>query len=188
MDIKKILKNKKLLISLVVVILIIIFIIFAFNNRNDGMENINDVGVYYKVYTSDGWSKWSKNGLTSGSESGKTIKNIKIKIKTRQKFDYSYSLYNPQKNWLDDVKMKNMDINAIRMELFGSSSKKYDICYRVYNKKDKWLNWSCNYVINGNANENITAIQIKIVPRHAIKDEYLKDYIDEDIKRNFNFE
>lgn len=188
MDIKKILKNKKVLISLVVIILIIVFIIFIFNNKNDGMENINDISIYYKVYTSDGWSRWSKNGLTSGSENGKTIKNIKVKIKKNKEYDYSYSLYNPEKKWINKDKMKNMDITAMRMELFGNFSKKYDICYRVYNKKDKWLNWSCNYVVNGNANENITAIQIKIVPRNAIKDEYLKDYIDDDTRRNFNFE
>ena len=188
MDIKKILKNKKVLISLAVTVLIIIFVIFIINNKNDGMENINDASIYYRTFTSkNGWSKWSKNGITSGNIDADYIENIEIKIKTKQKNDYSYSIYTKEKGWIEDNTGK-YGINALKLDLYGTFSNKYDVCYRTYNKKDKWLDWSCNYTINGNALEHITALEVKIIPKHVIKKEYLKDFSDSGTNNNLNFD
>lgn len=187
MDIKSFFRSKKILLIIIFVIFVLGIIAFA-NSKNDGMKNINDVSIYYRTFTlKNGWSKWSKNGIISGSTDGNPIKNIEIKIKTNQKTDYSYSIYTKEKGWIDD-NLGRYNVNAIRLNLYGIFSKKYDICYRTYNKKNKWLDWSCNYDINGNALENITALELKVIPRHAIKKEYLKDFSNSDINSNLNFD
>ena len=139
MDIKKILKNKKLLISLGVVILIIIFIIFAFNNRNDDMENAGISKVKYRTYTkTSNWTKWQKNGLTSGD-----LKNSITNVEISSKKDIYNVQYYFDNNW-SDSNDNNKEIKGIRILNASSFLKNYDVCYRTYNKKDKWLNWTCN--------------------------------------------
>ena len=88
----------------------------------------------------------------------------------------------------DGNNLKNQDINAIKVSLFGSMRKKYSVCYRVYNDKNKWLNWSCDNEINGNMEVNIKSIQMKLIPKNAVKNEYLKDYVDNNDRKNYNFE
>ena len=76
---------------------------------------------------------------------------------------------------------------GIRILNAASFLKNYDVCYRTYNKKDKWLNWTCNGSITGNINENITAIEIKTIPKKIIKSDYLKDYIENNNESNMGF-
>lgn len=182
MDIKKILKNKKVLISLVVVILIIIFIIFAFNNRNDDMENAGISKVKYRTYTkTSNWTKWQKNGLASGD-----LKNSITNVEISSKKDIYNVQYYFDNNW-SDSNDNNKEIKGIRILNAASFLKNYDVCYRTYNKKDKWLNWTCNGSISGNINENITAIEIKTIPKKIIKSDYLKDYIENNNESNMGF-
>lgn len=184
LKVKKILKkyNKKsyILFAVIALALIILFKVFFF--KTDGMENAGILKVYYKTYTEEsGWSKWSKNGITSGNMKD----NIKaLKIKLGKDDAVIYSTYSEEKKWSDDyvsdeddnVNTKN-SINAIQMSLFYGTNVSYDLCYRTYNKKNKWLEWTCNNdEINGNIKENITAIQIKVIPKNIVKSEYLKDY------------
>lgn len=187
MNMKELFKNKKIvLIILVFVILIVGSAIILVNNKNDGMENVKGLNIYYKVYTEEkGLNKWYKNGL-SNSNKNYNIKNIKIKLKDTD--EYSFYIYNKDNGWVDGNNLKNQDINAIKVSLFGSMRKKYSVCYRVYNNKNKWLNWSCDNEINGNKEVNIKSIQIKLIPKNAVKNEYLKDYADNNDRKNYNFE
>lgn len=188
MNMKEFFKDKKVIIPIVFFIVLIVGTIVFVNSKNDGMKNIGDISIYYRTFTSkNGWSKWSKNGIISGNIDGSPIKNIEIKIKSKHESDYSYSVYTKEKGWIEDNTGK-YDINAFRLDLYGVSSKKYDVCYRTYNKKDKWLDWSCNYTINGNALEHITALEVKIIPKHVIKKEYLKDFSDSGTNNNLNFD
>lgn len=180
--IKEKLENKKLLFLLsivVIAIIIIIGIIFVTNSKNDGMENTKQISIYYKTYTDeDGWSKWSKNGLTSGNKKY-AIKNIKIKVRTKDNGFVSYGVYS-NKKWKDDLEedssLKNNYIRGLYFYNVNTLSSKYNICYRTYNKKDKWFAWACDEEISGNINENITAVEIKIIPKNVIMYEWLKDY------------
>ena len=178
MDIKKILKNKKVLISLVVVILIIIFIIFVINTKNDGMSNTNKVSIYYNTYSNGKWSHWSKDGLTSGNYNN-SIENIKIKVKTKLNGYVFYNVYSNGK-WSEDLesdsKIKNEKIQGLSFENMDTLYNGYNICYRTYNKKDKWLAWACNGDPTGNIKKNITALEIKIIPKNVSKYEWLRDY------------
>lgn len=176
MNIKKILKNKKIIISVLAVILIVALIL-VFNNKNDGMLNTRKVSIYYKTYTDKGWSKWSKNGITSGNKED-SIKNIKIKVKTKVNGYVIYSVYNNKwkDNLEEDKKIKNNEIYGFKFSNINTLNKEFDICYRTYNKKDKWLNWACNGDISGNIKENITALEIKIIPKNVVKYDWLKDY------------
>lgn len=179
---RELIKNKKnvVVVSVVSIVVILLFVIFnVINNKNDGMENTKQVSIYYKTYTKNNkWSKFSKNALTSGDFKN-PIQNISIKTKSRTKGYVMYSVYSNGK-WIKDLdsesKIKNANISAVRFFNIDELNKKYDICYRTYNKKDKWLNWSCEGDINGNKNENITAIEIKIIPRNVTKYEWLKDF------------
>ena len=188
MNMKEFFKSKKVIIPIIFFIVLIVSTIVFVNNKNDGMKNIGDVSIYYRTFTSkNGWSKWSRNGITSCNIDADSIKNIEIKIKTKQKNDFSYSIYTKEKGWTEDNTGK-YGINALKLDLYGTFSNKYDVCYRTYNKKDKWLDWSCNYTINGNALEHITALEVKIIPKRVIKKEYLKDFSDSGIKNNLNFD
>lgn len=170
MDIKGISKNKKVLIPLIITVLIIVFIIFIYNNRNDGMAQQGIVKTYYKVFTKENkWSKWSKNGMTSGNDY--SIRNIKIKCKK----DSFSIMYYTDGDW--SLKSNNKTINGIKIINTGSFLGKYDVCYRTYNKKDKWLNWACNGEISGNTSEKIEKIEIKTIPNDVVKGDYLKDYV-----------
>ena len=59
--------RKKIFISVIAVSIFIIALLAILNSKNDGMENTKKVSIYYKTYTNNGWSKWSKNGITSGT-------------------------------------------------------------------------------------------------------------------------
>lgn len=188
MDIKKFFRSKKTMLYIIIFIVLIISTIIFVNSRNDGMKNIKNPKIYYRVHTEKfGYSKWTKNGFTSTKNDG-IIDKIDIKVKSKDGNDFSFSVFNSKKGWIDENNKNNLEINAIKMDLYGTLSKKYSICYRVYNTKDKWFNWSCNHEINGNKNKSISAIQIKIIPKNGIKSEYLKDYIDNDERKNLNFE
>lgn len=180
MNIKEIFKNKKVITSLAVTVLIIIFIIFAFNNRNDGMAQGGVVKTYYKVFTKEKkWSKWSKNGMTSGNDY--SIRNIKIKCKK----DSFSVMYYTDGDW--SLKSNNKTINGIKIVNTGYFLEKYDVCYRTYNKKDKWLGWTCNGQISGNISENIEKIEIKTIPKDVVKKDYLKDYVSNDNESMIGF-
>lgn len=182
---KKFFGDKKTMLYIIIFIVLIVGTIIFVNSRNDGMENVKGLNIYYKVYTKEkGFSKWYKNGL-SNSNKEYPVENIKIKLKSN--FEHSFKVYTEKNKWVENPEIKNEKINAIKINLYGSSKKKYSICYRVYNKKDGWLNWSCNNEINGNKNENIESLQIKMIPKNAVKNEYLKDYIDDDIRKSINF-
>lgn len=184
-------KNKKiyiLIISIIVVAAIFIFI----NNKNDGMENTNEVSIYYRTYTDENsWTSWSKNGLTSGDVNNSyPIKNIEFKIKTKKEGFLYYNFYS-EKGWSKQLKKSKKSFNSIKglkMMITDNIYDNYDICYRTYNNKNKWLEWSCNQEINGNKNENILAIQIKVIPKSIKKNEWLKDYNKNvDVKKNIGF-
>ena len=161
--------------------LLIIFFIVVFTIRNldgDGVENKGILKVYYRTYTKEkGWSRWVKNGKTSGNELNE-IQNIQIKVKQNKDDKVVYRIYetNWSKEYNIDSKIKNRSIKAIKLGLTNKLSRKYDICYRTYNNDNKWLEWSCNGGINGNKRRSVTAIEVKIIPKGIVKYDYLKDY------------
>lgn len=176
----------KKIVFLVAIILIIVVSIIAFINyfNNDGMKRTKGISIYYKTYTDeDGWSKWSKNGVTSGDQVHK-IKNIEVKIKSKDKGKVLYKAYINDKwgNDLYNVLPKNNNINGVEIMATDIINRKYNICYRTYNKKDKWFEWSCDGDMNGNSQENITALEVKMVIKGAPLEDYLKDYYENEIK------
>ena len=109
------LKTKKYILAVLAIIVLLLCIIILFNNRSDGMENRGILNVYYRTYTKEnGWSKWSKNGLTSGNMKN-DITKIEVKIKNK-KGKVGYRIYNKNK-WTKEYysrdEMKNLVINGI---------------------------------------------------------------------------
>lgn len=198
---KKKLKNKRKLLYIilsVILTLIIVLLFFKIIIKNDGMEQSGINDIKYRTYSKKtGWSKWSKNGLTSGNFND-SISSIEIKINGNAGF--LYSLYTSENGWTemseslanatdsyDTIKSDN-NIKAIKFALFYDSSRKFDLCYRTYNKKNKWLEWNCDIDgISGNKKEDITAIQMKMIPDNVVKNEYLKDYNLNVNKKNIGF-
>ena len=174
----KIIKKYKIRIVIGAVILLgLIASMLIFNKLNsDRMNNNKIYNVKYKVYQNGKWSKNKKNGLTVGDKEN-PIQNLEIKIKT----DKGYAYYIAYTTDWSEQNYKAMDKNSkqiygFKMNTSNTLHKKYNICYRTYNKKDKWLNWACNSEISGNAEEPITALEIKIIPKGAVKFDYLKDF------------
>lgn len=167
--------RKKIFISVIAVSIFIIALLAILNSKNDGMENTKQVKIYYKTYTNNGWSKWSKNGITSGNYND-SIKNIKVKVKSKTNGYIVYNIYSNDE-WIENEPDDNQkDLKGLKLANVNTLNKKFDICYRTYNKKDKWLSWTCNGNISGNINENITALEIKIIPKNIVKYDWLKDY------------
>lgn len=173
--------NIKKCIIIISLIIFFVAVFYSFNHFNsDGMEQRGIKKISYQTYSNNHWSKWSKNGVTSGNlKSNFGIKKIKIKLGRLDKESINYSIYS-SKGWSSDISMDKTvafdNIYGIRLSATENIMKKYNICYRTYNKKNQWMEWSCNYDINGNINEKIIAIQIKIIPKNIILNEYLKDY------------
>ena len=178
MNMKEFFKGKKIIIPIVFFIVLIVGTIVFVNSKNDGMSNTNEIKIYYRTYYKDKWSKWSKNGITSGDYEN-NIKNIQIKVKTRTEGYVFYNVYSNGK-WINEItnnsKIKNNAIKGLSFENMDTIYNKYDICYRTYNKKDKWLGWACNGEVSGNSEENVTALEVKIIPKNVTRYEWLKDY------------
>lgn len=174
---KKVLSKKEfclLIIALLVLVSSLInLIIFNINNSNK-------VTVYYRTYTKEnGWTKWSKNGETSGNKKD-NITNIQVKAKTNKKGLIGYRLYNSKIKWSDSYsyldKIKAQTINGVKIGSTEDIYKKFDVCYRTYNGKNKWLEWTCNGFPSGNKKENIKAIEIMVLKKDSLKYDYLKNY------------
>lgn len=163
-------KEKKLPIFIIILsIFMLLFLLNCFTS--DGMESKGIKNVYYKTYSDDnGWTSWKKNGMTSGNKKGE-IKNIKIKMLGEQT---TIKIYNNNK-W--KTLENNEEFYGISLLNSAKLLKKYDVCYRTYNQKNGWLNWICSYgEFSGNSKYKIKAIQVKIIPKGVVKEEYLKDY------------
>lgn len=181
---------KKILFLAFIIIVILIIIIFKLTNYllSDKMRNIGVLTTYYRTYTqNNGWSKWSKNGVTSGDFENKIL-NVQVKLSKKQAV--VYDLYSNGK-WINNQNLSDSNkngINAIKASLYYENSKKYDLCYRTYNKSSKWMGWVCDKKgISGNKNSYMTAIQFKTIPKNVAKEDYLKDYNLNSDKRNLGF-
>lgn len=168
-------------------ILVIIFLFYLITDRpfeNDSMDNTGIKKISYRTYTKDfGWSKWSKNGITSGNMENE-IQNIEFRMPFKNTdVVLDYYLYS-ENEWIEDLDMKK-ELKNIKAIKLASMDKKifnnYNVCYRTYNKTTGWLKWSCNGTANGTHSDNITAIEVKIVPRNVIMRDYLKEYDDNNI-------
>lgn len=128
--------------------------------------------VYYRTYTKEkGWSRWSKNGETSGNKYN--IKAIQITLKTSKKGNIYYkTLYKfrwEEKNRDSKVISGNKkdDLNGIKIGLTKDLYKKYDIEYHINNKKG-WTKWTKNGIesisaISGIHDAPFSKIEIRIV-------------------------
>ena len=180
-----------LIISIIILILLTLFLgLLIFNQfNNDGMKQAKGISIHYRTYTDEnGWSKWSKNGKTSGDLKN-NIKNIQVKIITSKYTKVIYALYNEgwSNEYTIDSKIENKNIYGIKMSLSDELYKDYNIYYRTYNANDKWLDWSFAGYANGNINEAVKAIEIKIVPKGTITRDYLKDFNNTNNKSNIGF-
>ena len=188
--------QRRIVLVICAILLAITILMYAnFNLSFDNLEN-SDMNVYYRTYSNNKWSKWSKNGETSGDIKNSTsITNIQVKYRKKYKLkkrEMIYRVYDSKNDkWTDnksDIKNLKLEyINAIIIPDHRKTFDDYDICYRTYNNKNKWLEWSCGNLKNGNKNENVTAIQIKIIPEGVIENEYLKDYNNNDNRTSIGF-
>ena len=178
---KEIFFTERILILIAIFIISISLVALIIHSKNNGKGVIftKNIKVYYRTYTENGgWSSWSKNGKTSGNLKA-DIKNIEIKVKKKNMGSVVYRITDGKElSEENDINasFKKQDINGLKVGLTDTLKKKYDICYRTYNKKNKWLEWTCNGEYSGNKDENITGVEIKIIPKNSIKYDYLKNY------------
>lgn len=187
--------QRRIVLIICAILLIITILMYAnFNINFDKLEN-SDMNVYYRVYSNDKWSKWSKNGETSGDiKTSKPITNIEIKYRKKYKFkkiSLPYRIYNNKVDWTSRIydfkEVKAKSTNGLVITHRNKTLEGYNVCYRTYNNKNKWLEWSCDGAINGNKNVEIRAIQIKIIPEGVIENEYLKDFNNNDNPSSIGF-
>ena len=164
---------------LVITFIIILSLLIIYNriNFNDNMQRSGIYNINYKTMKqNNNWTVFKGNGVRSGNKSD-SIKNMFIKTKSP---DFSHNFYT-NKKWTKDI-LTNQKINnnkplqGIKVFIYKDLAKKYSVCYRTYNIKNGWLGWSCNGQINGNKKYDISAIEIKVIPKNIVTEEYLKDY------------
>ena len=183
MNILKEKKRRIMIISLISVIIVSLLVV--------SFKTFSTDSIYYRTYTKEnGWSKWVKDGKTSGN--GKDdILNIQIKVKSKDNSRIIYRTYNINSEWseqktVDSKNIKNENINAVKIVTSDNIHRKYSVFYRTYNKEDKWLEWTNDGQISGNKNETIKQIQIKLLQRDTSLEDYLEDYSKKEI-RNVGF-
>lgn len=182
--------KKKIIVGFAIVISVLIIVLKIFVFKTDGMENKGIYNLKYKTYSNKKWTGFKKNGITCGKiNANSTISNIKIKARSNDAL--SYKVYSRKNGWSanmssGNILSKNQEISGISINIYKKTSRKYHICYRTYNDDDKWLGWSCNGDINGNADKGIKAIEIKVIPKNAVENEYLRGYNISDLN-NKNF-
>ena len=170
-------KNKKFL---AIFSLIVFTLLFCLYTNHNNIEKNGIKTIKYRTYSNEKWSLWSKNGKKIKKDT-----NIK-KIEIRTKIDAPTIFYYYDNKW--HTTNSNNDIYGIRIINTANVLKKYSFCYRTYNKKDGWLNWACNGEKSGNINSKIENIQIKIIPKGVIKDDFLHDYIENKNDINIGFD
>lgn len=132
--------------------------------------------VYYRTYTKEkGWSRWSKNGETSGN--GYDITAVQIKLKNSKKTAIKYnalSKYNYDdkgKNNGDIAGNKKDSIKYFYIRFDNETEKKYSIKYRSTTNEEKWndydLDGTMSYVLDkkGSNSKPIKYIQIIVEER-----------------------
>lgn len=173
-------KNKiKRIISLILLVVTVGLLIgILFLSKDDGMVQTKGISIYYRTYTKEnGWSKWSKNGITSGDLKN-DIQNIQVKVIKKEYSQVTYKIYTEDwsESYTKDSKIKNSKMYGLQLSLSDAAYKDYNIYYRTYNSKDKWLDWTFAGYTSGNKDESIKAVEIKAVPRGVVLRDYLKDY------------
>lgn len=173
---------KILITGLIVIAVIIIFVCIINKFKTDGMQQNTNTKVYYRTYTNNGWSKWVKDGMTSGDK--KTIiKGLQIKIKSKEKGNVVFSCYYDKewsKYYYSDEKCesKGKNMTGVRINVSDKMYESQTIFYRTYNEKDGWLKWETQSKSAGTGIDSkaISAIEIKVVPRSAYYADFLRDY------------
>lgn len=136
--------------------------------------------VYYRTYTKEkGWTKWSKNGDSSG-DGVNPILNIEIKVKANIPALINYEVYQNNKWRVVDFlgkknKIKNNEIYAIKSVLTSDVENEYENFYRTC-VKDKCYGWGNSLTISGNKKKPITKIQMKILSKKSKVNDMIKDY------------
>lgn len=184
---KTIKKYKKyIIIGITIILMLVLSMLIYYINDSDKMNNKGIYNIKYKVFQNEKWSKYFKNGITVGDKKN-PIQNIEFNINKKYGIVY-YKTYTNE--WSKQISVSLDDkpnlIYGLTINRTNILRKKYNICYRTYNKKDKWLNWACDGEISGNKEEPITALEVKIIPKGAVKFEYLKDY-NKVLEKNKNF-
>lgn len=167
---KKIGKREIIILVVSIVIFLISLVWFCIK----GIPEIVKPKVYYRTYTKEkGWSKWSKNGFTSGNE--KEITAVQIKLKNNKNLRLKYNcLYGDewQKTSYESNQVcgnKKDNIKSVRVKLVSDDEIDYNVEYRVNNKK-RWTVWFDNYIPSYTWNNKnnllpIKQIQIRLVEK-----------------------
>lgn len=163
--------KKKVLISIVAIALLvgILFGVKYFILEGDVVRT-KGIELEYRVYNTDGWSKWYKNGQIAG-EKGKTISGIQIKVKSDKTGHVFYNTYSETLNFEDNDEYDGETsgnlkepIKGIKITLSDQLYKSYILYYRTRNNKNDWLGWSKEFdVPSGNVSEAMDQIQIKVL-------------------------
>ena len=136
--------------------------------------------IMYRTYTKEkGWTKWSKNGDSSG-DGVNPILNIEIKVKANIPALINYEIYQNNKWRVVEFlgkknKIKNNEIYAIKSVLTSDVENEYEIFYRTC-VKDKCYGWGNSLTISGNKKKPITKIQMKILSKKSKVNDMIKDY------------
>lgn len=150
---KKIGKKELVLLVLAIIVFISAFGYFCYKE----IPELTKPKVYYRTYTKEkGWTKWSKNGETSGNKHDITAIQVRLKNSKKTTIKYNalseYNYNDKGKNNGDIVGNKKDNIKYFYIRLDKKTEKKYSIYYRTTTKKEKWndydLDGTMSYILD----------------------------------------
>ena len=143
------------------------------------LRRLVNPGVNYRSSIASTWSKWKKNGKSSGNAGkGKALSAIEAKLRSAV-VDGSLRYRTKLKGgswsaWSMDGEAsgasgKKSKLQVIRMKLKGEASTYFDVWYRVHVDSYGWLGWACNGASagTGGSADFVDAYQVKILPKGA---------------------
>lgn len=164
-------RSKKIM-SLSVVFAIVLSL-FTFSS---GIAEAASATVQYRSHCQNiGWTGYSSNGATSGTEGrGLRMEAIQIRLKNVSG-SIRYKTHCQNVGWTgwsqngatSGTEGRSLRMEAIRIELTGTAASLYDIEYRTHCQNVGWTGWSKNGATSGTEGKGLRmeAIQIRLKPK-----------------------
>ena len=132
---RKIGKREWILLIIAIIVFLMSFGYFCYRE----IPNLLKPGIYYRTYTKEsGWSKWSKNGETSGNKNAITAIQIKLKGTNSKNV-----LWEKEYKTNGEITGNKKDgIKEIKIKLSDKLNKKYTVKYKLKMRNTTWDTYS----------------------------------------------
>ena len=169
-------KTKSMKIMSLSVVFAVLLSLFTFT----GTAEAATASIQYRTHCQNvGWTGWSKDGATSGTE-GRSLRMEAIQMKlSNVSGSIRYRTHCQNIGWTgwsqngatSGTEGRSLRVEAIRIELTGTAASLYDIEYRTHCQNVGWTGWSKNGATSGTEGRSLRmeAIQIRLKAKASVQ-------------------